>query len=179
MSRVLVVEDELHIQRLIKLILEKNSFEVTVVSTGEEALEYLKGNEQPDLVLLDILMPGIDGLQVLRTMRANASTKAIPVIMLTALAQETVVMKGIELGAQDYIRKPFHPQELVKRVARVLRNPDTIQMHDLLRELPSGYSTHDNDKECEEVINLVVMPIRNIFMEAANRGQCILVKSEF
>ena len=119
MAHVLVVEDEIHIQRLIKLILEKHGMTVETVNNGEEALASLKGEKNPDLILLDILMPGIDGLQVLRTIRANSSTKDIPVIMLTALAQETVVLKGIELGAQDYIRKPFHPQELVKRVTKM------------------------------------------------------------
>jgi DNA-binding response OmpR family regulator len=118
MKKILVVEDETHIQRLIKLILEKHGLHVDAVSNGEEALQFLSANDTPDLILLDILMPGIDGLQVLRTIKANANMKEIPVIMLTALAQETVVMKGIELGAEDYIRKPFHPQELVKRVAK-------------------------------------------------------------
>lgn len=122
MPHVLVVEDEIHIQRLIKLILEKHSMKVDTVNNGEEALEYLKSNDQPDLILLDILMPGIDGLQVLRTIRANSETKDIPVIMLTALAQDTVVMKGIKLGAQDYIRKPFHPQELTKRVTKLFES---------------------------------------------------------
>ena len=119
MAKILVVEDETHIQRLIKLILEKHNMQVVTVSNGEDALQYLNSGNIPSLILLDILMPGIDGLQVLRTIKSNASTKDIPVIMLTALAQETVVLKGIQLGAQDYIRKPFHPQELVRRVSKV------------------------------------------------------------
>jgi len=119
MARILVVEDEVHIQRLIKLVLEKNGFVVDAVGTGEEALQHLAmGQEKPDLVLLDILMPGIDGLTVLRTIKANAVTRDIPVVMLTALAQENVVVQGIKLGAKDYIRKPFHPTELVKRLAK-------------------------------------------------------------
>ena len=120
MTRVLVVEDEIHIQRLIKLILEKQGYQVEIAGSGEDALQYLKSGDRPDLILLDILMPGIDGLQVLRTVKASAEYQDIPVIMLTALAQETVVLKGIELGAQDYLRKPFHPQELVKRVSKQL-----------------------------------------------------------
>lgn len=119
MPKVLVVEDEIHIQKLIKLILEKNKFEVIAVGSGEEALLALEtADPKPDLVLLDIMMPGIDGLQVLRTIKANSSLKHIPVVMLTALAQESVVLQGIKLGAKDYIRKPFHPGELAKRIAK-------------------------------------------------------------
>ena len=119
MPKVLVVEDEIHIQKLIKLILEKNKFEVIAVGSGEEALLALEtADPKPDLVLLDIMMPGIDGLQVLRIIKANSSLKHIPVVMLTALAQESVVLQGIKLGAKDYIRKPFHPGELAKRIAK-------------------------------------------------------------
>ena len=121
MTKVLVVEDENHIQRLIKIVLEKAGFAVETASNGEQALQKLHGEDyQPDLVLLDILMPGIDGLQVLKSIKENASTTAIPVVMLTALAQENVVVQGIKLGAKDYIRKPFHPQALVARVQDIL-----------------------------------------------------------
>jgi DNA-binding response OmpR family regulator len=120
MRRILVVEDEIHIQRLIKLVLEKHQLVVDCVSTGEEALKFLIDTEspKPDLILLDILMPGIDGLTVLKTIKGRADLKDIPVVMLTALAQENVVLQGIKLGAADYIRKPFHPGELVKRLAK-------------------------------------------------------------
>ncbi len=120
MTKILVVEDEVHIQRLIKLVLEKNGFEVDAVGTGEEALKYLSEKPAPQLILLDILMPGIDGLSVLRSIKGNATQKDIPVVMLTALAQESVVLQGIKLGATDYIRKPFHPTELVKRLSKLL-----------------------------------------------------------
>lgn len=120
MTKILVVEDEVHIQRLIKLVLEKNGFEVDAVGTGEEALKYLSEKPAPRLILLDILMPGIDGLSVLRSIKGNVTQKDIPVVMLTALAQESVVLQGIKLGAKDYIRKPFHPTELVKRLSKHL-----------------------------------------------------------
>ena len=120
MPKILVVEDEIHIQRLIKLVLEKHAYVVESVGTGEDALEYLLKHEKPDLILLDIMMPGIDGLQVLRKIKGNADHRDIPVVMLTALAQENVVIQGIKLGAKDYIRKPFHPAELVKRLSKHL-----------------------------------------------------------
>jgi len=117
---VLVVEDEVHIQRLIKLVLEKSGYVVELANTGEEALERLKKAPAPSLILLDILMPGIDGLSVLKAIRAQASIREVPVVMLTALAQENVVLQGIKLGANDYIRKPFNPAELVKRLGKHL-----------------------------------------------------------
>jgi len=120
MASILVVEDEIHIQRLIKLVLEKQSHQVDCVGSGEEALEFLLKVPKLDLILLDIMMPGIDGLQVLRKLKANSGQKSIPVVLLTALAQENVVIQGIKLGAADYIRKPFHPTELVKRLSKHL-----------------------------------------------------------
>ena len=120
MSEVLVVEDEEHIQRLVKIVLEKNGHNVSTADTGEEALEKLDGGLRPKLILLDIMMPGIDGLQVLRKVKSNQLTKDIPVVMLTALAQESVVLQGIKLGAKGYIRKPFHPKDLVERVTSFL-----------------------------------------------------------
>ncbi|MFK7825040.1 MAG: response regulator transcription factor [Oligoflexales bacterium] len=120
MSEVLVVEDEEHIQRLVKIVLEKNGHHVSTADTGEEALEKLDGGLKPQLILLDIMMPGIDGLQVLRKVKSNQLTKDIPVVMLTALAQESVVLQGIKLGARGYIRKPFHPKDLVERVTSFL-----------------------------------------------------------
>ena len=117
MSHILIVEDELHIQKLVKIILEKNSYQVSTASSGEEALEKLEVEKiNPDLVLLDIMMPGIDGLQVLKKIKSNELTKNIMVVMLTALSQENVVIQGIKSGAKGYIRKPFHPKDLVERV---------------------------------------------------------------
>lgn len=121
MANILVVEDEVHIQRLIKLVLEKGGHSVHLANSGEDALKLLEDeNNSPDLILLDIMMGGIDGLQVLRTVKATPKTSKIPVIMLTALAQEAVVLKGIQLGARDYIRKPFHPTDLLDRINKQL-----------------------------------------------------------
>lgn len=121
MAKILVVEDEQHILRLTRLVLEKDGHQVTCASSGEEALKTMEDpSEIPDLILLDIMMTGIDGLQVLRILKQDPSTNKIPVIMLTAIAQEAVVLKGIQLGAKDYIRKPFHPTDLLDRINRQL-----------------------------------------------------------
>jgi DNA-binding response OmpR family regulator len=120
-KRILVIEDEKHIQRLIKMILEKQTYEVTLKSNGEEGLDEISSANTPfDLILLDIMMPGMDGIEVLRNIKSKDETKSIPVMMLTALAQENVVVEGIKLGAKDYIRKPFSPKELIERVSKVL-----------------------------------------------------------
>lgn len=118
--RILVVEDEVHILRLLKIVLSKNDFHVDTAGSGEDALQMLKTGTKPDLILLDILMPGMDGLTVLRTLKSINEFKDIPIVMLTALAQENIVMQGIRLGAKDYIRKPFHPGELGQRLAKHL-----------------------------------------------------------
>lgn len=124
MARVMICEDEVHIQRLIKLVLEKQGHVVTTADNGEDCLRLIaeaqKNQAMPDLLLLDILMPGIDGLQVLKSIKSQTSTKALKVVLLTALAQENVVLQGIKLGATDYIRKPFHPKELVQRLEKIL-----------------------------------------------------------
>lgn len=120
MSKILVVEDEVHIQRLTRIVLEKGGHTVTCASSGEDALKALESGDVPDLILLDIMMAGIDGLQVLRTLKQNPRTAKVAVIMLTAIAQEAVVLKGIQLGAKDYIRKPFHPNDLLDRINRQL-----------------------------------------------------------
>lgn len=120
MATILVVEDEIHIQRLLKMILERSGYDVVTVGNGEEGLKTVS-ELKPDLILLDIMMPGIDGMQVLRSLKANSSTKHIPVIMLTALAQENIVLQGAQLGVKDYLRKPFHPVKLVERVNKALK----------------------------------------------------------
>jgi DNA-binding response OmpR family regulator len=117
MPHILIVEDELHIQRLTRLVLEKSGHTVEVASSGEAALKLCEPKDSGfDLILLDIMMLGIDGLQVLRTLKQLPHTSKVPVIMLTAIAQEAVVVKGIQLGAKDYIRKPFHPNDLLDRI---------------------------------------------------------------
>lgn len=125
MSKVLVCEDEDHIRRLIQVVLEKSGHEVYVAADGLKGLEMLEEGIEPDLIMLDIMMPGMDGLQVLQRLKADPETRAIPVVLLTALAQENVVVQGIKLGAKDYVRKPFHPKDLMTRLSKYLDGPNT------------------------------------------------------
>lgn len=119
-KKVYVIEDELHIRRLIQMVVEKCGFEPKMFDCGDQALESLKNGDKPDLILLDIMMPGRDGMDVLRDLKGHPEWKEFPVIMLTALTQQNVVLQGIKLGAIDYIRKPFHPQKMMERLRKQL-----------------------------------------------------------
>lgn len=119
-----MVEDEIHIQQLIKYNLEANGFKVNVFDNGEDLLAYSSENI-PDLFILDIMLPGIDGLEVCRNLKQNSNTKTIPIIMLTAKSEEFDKVLGLELGADDYITKPFSVRELVARVKALFRRVNT------------------------------------------------------
>ena len=121
--RILVVDDERRMVGFIRLNLEQDGFEVIEAYNGSEALERLR-DSLPDLILLDVMMPDIDGFDVLRTIREISQ---IPVIMLTAKSEENDKVKGLELGADDYVTKPFSPRELVSRVRAVLRRGSTFE----------------------------------------------------
>jgi two-component system, OmpR family, phosphate regulon response regulator PhoB len=123
-ERILVVEDDKHISKLVKFNLEKADYECTVAATGEKALEVL--NDRPaDLIILDIMLPGMDGFGICRAIKEKDKLKNIPIIMLTAKGEEVDRIVGLELGADDYIVKPFSPRELVLRVKAILKRGKT------------------------------------------------------
>jgi len=117
---VLVVDDEEDILELLRYNLTKEGFEVECALTGEEALDAAR-TKRPDLVILDLMLPGIDGLEVCRRLKRDPKTEPIPIVMLTAKGEETDVVTGLELGADDYVTKPFSPRVLTARVRAVLR----------------------------------------------------------
>ncbi len=119
-ANILVVEDEAEILELLTYNLEKEGYSVIPASTGEEGLR-LSRKVQPDLVLLDLMLPGIDGLEVCKALNVDAATRNVPVIMLTARSEEADIVTGLELGADDYITKPFSRRVLLARVKAVLR----------------------------------------------------------
>ena len=119
-ERILVVEDEKDIQELIRYNLEKEGYRVTCVATGEDAIKTCT-TSPPDLVILDLMLPGIDGLTVCKEMRGQMRTKSVPIVMLTAKSEEVDVVTGLEVGADDYITKPFSPRVLLARIRAVLR----------------------------------------------------------
>ena len=119
-ERVIVVEDEADIAEVISYNLAKEGFEVEVIDRGDTALEAIQG-QAPDLLLLDLMLPGLDGLELTRALKRSPETATIPLIMLTARGEEIDRIVGLELGADDYITKPFSPREVLLRVKAVLR----------------------------------------------------------
>ena len=118
--RILVVEDELDLQELLRFNLEREGMNVSIADTGEKAVE-LAQHAKPELILLDLMLPRMDGLEVCRHLKADDATTKIPIIMVTAKGEEADVVIGLELGADDYITKPFSTRELVARVKAVMR----------------------------------------------------------
>ncbi len=120
---ILIVEDEEDIRELISYNLLKEGYQVAGVATGEEALQAVE-KKPPDLILLDIMLPRLDGLSVCRNLKSNPRFAAIPIIMLTAKGEETDIVTGLNLGADDYITKPFSPKVLLARVRTDLRRTE-------------------------------------------------------
>ena len=123
---VLTIDDEEHILELLKYNLEKNGFKVIQAQSGEEGLKLLETNEV-DMIILDLMLPGIDGLDVLRKIRSNGNLLEIPVIMLTAKSEEIDTVLGLEMGADDYIGKPFGSHELIARIKAVVRRTQKLE----------------------------------------------------
>jgi len=118
-DRILIADDEEHLGYMIKFKLEKSGYEVDWCVNGRDALKAVQ-DHPPALVILDVMMPGMTGFEVLEAIKTNAALKSIPVIMLTARGQEDDTVRGITLGAADYITKPFRPAELLARVKRLI-----------------------------------------------------------
>jgi two-component system phosphate regulon response regulator PhoB len=148
---VLIVEDEEDIRELVSYHLLKEGFQVASVPSGEEALA-LAEKQLPDLILLDVMLPGIDGMTVCQRLRASARTKDVAVVMLTAKSEETDIVRGLNLGATDYVTKPFSPRILLARIRAVLRHKSPTT------------ATEEEDGESDEVIsmhNMVIHPGRH------------------
>ncbi len=118
-ERILVVDDERHIVRLVQVNLERAGYKIVTAFDGREALEKVE-SEHPDLVILDVMMPYVDGFEVLQTLRKNPATQHLPVIMLTAKAQDADIFRGWQSGVDSYLTKPFNPMELLGFVRRIL-----------------------------------------------------------
>lgn len=129
-KKILIVEDERDILQLVKLYLEKEGFRTITAATGAEGLNSAKC-DKPDLVVLDLMLPEIDGLEVCKRLRSAPETAMLPIIMLTAKAEESDTVIGLELGADDYVTKPFSPKALVARVKALFRRLDRSQQDNL------------------------------------------------
>lgn len=134
---ILIVEDEKDIVKMLEYNLQKEGYRTVAVSNGEEVVRAAVQG-QPDLILLDLMLPGMDGLAVCQELRKHGQTAAVPIIMLTAKSQEADKIVGLELGADDYVTKPFSPRELSARIKAVLRRsqrqrqtPEILRIGDL------------------------------------------------
>jgi len=138
-EKILAVDDEEDILELLRFNLSREGCQVSCASSGEEALRLVQ-SELPDLIVLDLMLPGIDGLEVTRGLKNDPNTKNIPIVMLTAKGEEADIVAGLELGADDYVTKPFSPRILAARVRAVLRRKvkeapeetSVIRIHDLV-----------------------------------------------
>lgn len=119
---ILMVEDDEHIAYILRFLLERNGFAVEQAVDGREALQRL-ALPPPDLVLMDIMLPYHDGLELLERLRGEPAWRTTPVLMLTAKAREADIVQALDLGADDYVTKPFQPEEVLARVRRMLRKP--------------------------------------------------------
>lgn len=141
---VLLVEDDAAIRDMINFSLRQAGFTCEAVKDGETGLDWLK-NQQPDMILLDWMLPGIDGIEFIRRLRANEFLASIPVIMLTAKGESEDMVKGLSVGADDYINKPFSPPELIARIKAVLRrcrpmeddDAQKLQMGEMVMDIKS------------------------------------------
>lgn len=131
MKKIFIVEDEPDIVNLVAHNLRKEKFEVGVFYDGESFLKVLE-DDLPDLVVLDLMLPGIDGLEVCKIMSSDERTKPIPIIILTAKGSEVDIVLGLELGADDYMVKPFSVRELIARIKAVLRRSETPQKDNVI-----------------------------------------------
>lgn len=151
MSRILVVDDDQKIVRLVKAYLEKAGFQVLTAYDGETALHIVR-RERPDLVVLDLMLPDRDGWDITRILRGDNSLASTPIVMLTARVEDSDTLIGFELGADDYITKPFNPSEVVARVKAVLRRtrtgpaqPHVVQIGQLRLDLDRHELTVNNN----------------------------------
>jgi len=141
-KKILIVDDEEDILELVAYNLEQNGFQVEKAATGEAGLKAAR-SENPGLIILDLMLPGINGLDICRLLKSDPDTKNIPIVMLTAKGEESDVVRGLELGADDYVTKPFSPKVLVARIKSVLRrnnaaeeaDSDKLQHHDIIMNL--------------------------------------------
>ena len=175
-AKILVVDDETYIVDLVKFNLEKEGFEVIVAHDGMTALGMVD-EENPDLVILDIMLPVMDGLEVCRMLRQNPRFRNLPIIMLTAKGEEVDTVLGLEMGADDYIKKPFSPREMVARVKARLRASKLLQTEDAVREkalvwkdlviIPERYEAYIRDKK----LDLTPKEFELLRILAASRGR--------
>jgi len=171
-TKIAVIEDEADILEVIDYNLSKEGFDVCSALNGEEGLALVK-KEGPDLVLLDLMLPGLDGIEICRTLKADHSTRSIPIIMVTAKGEESDIVLGLGMGADDYVVKPFRPRELMARIRSVLRRGDFIEEGEAvvsIDELVIDINRHEVKLE-GKIIVLTAMEFKLLHVLASNPGR--------
>ena len=170
--KIVVIEDEVDILEVINYNLSKEGFDVCSALDGEEGLALIK-KEVPDLVLLDLMLPGLDGIEICRKLKTDYSTRSIPIIMVTAKGEESDIVLGLGMGADDYMVKPFRPRELMARIRSVLRRGDFIEEGEgvvSIDELIIDINRHEVKLE-EKKIVLTAMEFKLLHFLASHPGQ--------
>ncbi|MEQ9459476.1 MAG: response regulator transcription factor [Phycisphaeraceae bacterium] len=175
-TSILIVEDEQDLLELLEYNLEREGFNVRTAATGEAGLKEARA-QPPDLLILDLMLPGMDGLEVCRTLKSRDNTADIAIIMLTAKGEETDIVRGLELGADDYVTKPFSPRILMARIQAILRraseaasseaaNPRTIEAADVTIDL-DRHEVHASGN----LIDLTATEFKLLTLLASRRGR--------
>ena len=171
-TKIAVIEDEVDILEVINYNLSKEGFDVCSALDGEEGLALIK-KEVPDLVLLDLMLPGLDGIEICRKLKTDYSTRSIPIIMVTAKGEESDIVLGLGMGADDYMVKPFRPRELIARIRSVLRRGDFIEEGEGLvsiDELVIDINRHEVRLEGKKIV-LTAMEFKLLHFLASHPGQ--------
>lgn len=175
-GKILVVDDESHIVELVKFNLESNGYSVVEASDGKEALAKAKA-ESPDLILLDLMLPIIDGTEVCKKLKNDVSTESIPIIMLTAKSDEMDKIIGLEIGADDYITKPFSLRELLARIKAVLRRRTDIKIKEIVKIIKVEDLIIDDEKhevlKYGDKLDLTLKEFELLNILAKNRGKVL------
>ena len=170
--KIVVIEDEVDILEVINYNLSKEGFDVCSALDGEEGLALIK-KEVPDLVLLDLMLPGLDGIEICRKLKTDYSTRSIPIIMVTAKGEESDIVLGLGMGADDYMVKPFRPRELMARIRSVLRRGEFIEEGEGLvsiDELVIDINRHEVKLEGKKIV-LTAMEFKLLHFLASHPGQ--------
>ena len=175
MKRILIVDDEEHILELLEYNLQQEGYKPITADTGEKALELIEA-EEIDLVLLDWMLPGIDGIDVLKNIRSSSNNSKLPVILLTAKGDEISKVVGLEIGADDYLSKPFGIHELMARIKAVLRRSDVKYTRDeddegriVMNNLEINLSRRTVSVD-DEPVELSYKEFELLYLLAKNRG---------
>ena len=173
-SKVLVIEDEPDILEVIQYNLEREGHKVIACRNGEQGLSKIR-TDNPDLVILDLMLPGMDGVEVCRQVKSDPVLRAIPIIMVTAKSEESDIVLGLGIGADDYITKPFSPRELIARVKVVLRRGPLREESGTGERVVRGSLTIDlgryEARAAEQLLNLTPTEMRLLHFLASHPGR--------